>query len=351
MELEKLAQTLAKDGTKPIYLIQGEEPWLVEEAVRRVLQAAVPDPNDTMAVTRVDMAEGRRGARDIVAACRAMGLFTSRLAVVVRAAELIDKKAEDREELQRYCTAPVATTTLILKATALDQRTGLAKAIKKNGEILTYPALKPRDAANWIGARFRQLGHGFESDVPGRVADLAGTSLLQLQQVTEQLSLYAGKGASIRSIDVETALAATREHTVFELIDAVAALDTNGILGHLHAMLEQRERPSGILVMVIRHFRQLTIAADVVARGGGADDVQAACKCHPFVAKKLMDQVGRFPPALLRTGFERFMRGDMELKSSKVPPEVLLEQLLLGLADEARRAQRRGVNARSAVGG
>ena len=350
MDLDQLARTLEKDGTKPVYLIQGEEPWLVEEAARRVLQRAVPDPNDTMAVTRVDLAEGRKGARDIVAACRAMGLFTSRLAVIVRAAELIDKKAEDREELQRYCAAPVATTTLILKATALDQRTGLVKAIKKNGEILTYPALKPREAASWIGARFRQLGHGFESDVPSRVADLAGTSLLQLQQITEQLSLYAGKGASIRAVDVETALAATREHSIFELIDSVAALDTNGILGHLHAMLEQREKPSGILVMVIRHFRQLTLAADTVAQGGKASDVQARCKCHPFVAQKLMDQVGRFPPALLRTGFERFLHADLQLKSSRVPPEVLLEQLLLSLADEARRAARRQGPGRSAAG-
>jgi|GEM_PF-867598 len=348
MASNDLEQSLKKDGTQPIYLIQGDDLWSIEAAIRTIVAAAVPDPNDTMAVTRVDMAEGKKGARDVVGACRAMGLFTSRLAVVVRAAELLDKKADEREEMQRYCAAPVPTTTLILKVAgadsrtnkplSLDKRTSLFKAIKKNGVVLDFTSLKPWEAEKWLDRRFSELGHRVERGVSARVVELVGAGLLQLHNVSEQLSLYAGLNAQVRMVDVENALAATRTHTVFELIDAVTSGQDKAVLQHLHAMLEHRERPSSILSMIVRHFRHLTGAIDIVSGGGRVDDVQQQLGIHPFAAKKLLEQTQRFPLPLLRRGFEDFMRADLQVKSSRIAPEVLLEQLLLGLTAAARRS-------------
>ncbi len=343
MELDALDKALATGRPKPVWLIQGEELWTVEEATRRVLRASVDDAGDAMAVTRVDLAEGKRGAREIVGACRAIGLFTPRIAVVVRAAELVDKKAEDREELARYVGNPAAGATLILKASGtLDGRTSLMKGLKKHGEVLTYDLLKPAQAITWFGRRLQGLGHRHDPDVPRVVVELAGPNLMQLQQIADQLSLFAGTGQPVRLADVEALLASTREHTVFELIDAVTASDTRALLRHLHAMLEQRERPLGILTMVTRHFRMLTEAADVVKAGGRAGDVQAALKCHPFVAEKLARQAGQFSTELLRRGFERFAAADLQLKAARVDPNVRIEQLLVELAAAARAGARRG---------
>jgi DNA polymerase-3 subunit delta len=347
MELDALDKALAAGPSKPVWLIQGDELWTVEEATRRVLRASVADAQDAMAVTRIDLAEGKRGAREIVAACRAIGLFTARVAVVVRAAELLDKRGEDREELLRYCQGPAREATLILKASGtLDGRTSFMKGLKKHGEVLTYDPLKAPQAISWFARRLTALGHRHEADVPRLAVELSGPNLLQLQQIADQLSLYAGPGNLVRVADVEVLLASTREHTVFELIDAVTASDTRGLLRHLHAMLEQRERPLGILTMVTRHFRMLTEASDVVQRGGRAGDVQAKLKCHPFVAEKLVRQVERFSTELLRRGFERFAAADLQLKTARVDPNVRVEQLLVDLAEAARAGSRGGRPAR-----
>lgn len=356
MDLAQLDQTLAKGPPAPLWLVTGEDLWAVEEAIRKITRAAVPDPTDTMAVTRLDMAEGRKGAKDVVGACRAMGLFTSRLAVIVRAAELLDKKNEERDELARYCAAPIPTTTLILKAAGqdpksgkalgLDKRTALFKALKKNGVVLEFGGLKAWEAAKWLDRRLSDLGHRTEPGVANTVVELVGTQLLRLHNVSEQLSLYVGPRAEIRQVDVEVALAATRSHSVFELIDAVTDGQDRALMRHLHAMIEHGESPFGILTMVIRHFRQLTLATEVIARGGRDADVQQAIGVHPFVAKKLTEQARRFPLPLLRRGFEDFLRADLQVKSSRIGPELVLEQLLLGLADAARGRRRQGAPAR-----
>jgi len=360
MDLDALDKTLAKDGPRPIYLIQGAELWSVDEAARRVLKASVADPNDPMSVTRLDMADGKRAAKDVVGACRALGLFTSRLAVIVRAAERLDRKAADREELLSYCQAPVSATTLILKVhlsdgggrgaktKGFDQRTSLVKAIKKHGVVLNYDPLKPYQAEAWLADRFRQLGHRVEASVTRRVVELSGPNILALQQISEQLSLFAGPGQGITVADVEEALVATREHSIFELVDAVTDSDRRAILRHVHAMLEQRQSPFAIMASVIRHYRQLAQALDVTREGGRADAIQQRLKVHPFVAKKLAAQAPRFDPRLLRKSFEAFARADLQVKTSRVDDGVILEQLLLGLAEASSRDRqgRSGARAR-----
>ena len=84
-DLTSLAKRLASEGPARVSLVQGEERLLVDEALRQILAAAVDDPTDAMAVTRIDMAESGNGAKEILAACRSLGLFATRQAVVVRA--------------------------------------------------------------------------------------------------------------------------------------------------------------------------------------------------------------------------------------------------------------------------
>lgn len=331
MELQALAKQLEKN-VAPIWLVYGDELWLVEQAVRMIVTAAVGSYDDPMAVTRVDLAESKRGARDVVAACRSIGLFTSKIAVIARAAEVLDKKAEDKEEIRRYLDAPAKGATLVLRGD-LDGRSALVKNAKKNGQVLVYGPLKPKDAVPWMMDRSRQLGNPLDRDAAFRVVELVGTSLLQLEQVLNQLGLFAGPGVAIRAADVENALAATREHSVFELGDAIGDKNTREALRHLDAMLEQREAPLGILGMIARHFRQLLEAKAVTSRGQGPDEIMRKLRLnHPFIAEKLARQSERFDDATLRGAFEQFYRTEVELKSVRgIEPALRLEALLMRL--------------------
>ncbi|MFO0751174.1 MAG: DNA polymerase III subunit delta [Myxococcota bacterium] len=345
MELGALAQHLKKDGVAPVWVVYGDELWLVEQAIRMIVTAAVGKFDDPMAVTRVDLAEGKKGARDVIAACRSIGLFTSRVAVIARAAEVLDKKAEDKEEIGRYLDAPAAGATLVLRGD-LDGRSALVKRAKKHGQVLAYGPLKPKDAVPWMVERARALGSPIDRDAAYRAVELVGTSLLQLEQILNQLGLYVGPGQTIRAADVEGALAATREHTVFELADAIGDKNAREALRHLNAMLEQREQPTGILGMIVRHFRQLLEAKAVLMRGQGPDEIMRKLKLsHPFIAEKLTRQSERFDEATLRSAFEQFFRTELELKSSRgVEPALRLEALLLRLSAQApapARAARR----------
>ncbi len=327
----ELQRELTKRGPKPIYLVQGTERLWMDAAVREILRAAVGDPDDAMAITRVDLAESGRGAKDVLGACRSLGLFAQKQAVLVRGADVLEKRAEDRDALADYAQAPDAQTTLILVATKLNGNSALVRRIKKSGAVLSFEPLKPWQTPPWIAAEARRLGHAIDDATARLIGDLTGTGLLELQMVVEQLSLYVGKGQPVTTAAAEALLVSTRPHTVFELADAVGERRLVAALGHLHAMMSQREPALRILAMLIRHFRMLWQVREARDEGQDLGEVQRRLSLHEFVAKKLWAQATRFHPTTLRRIYDTLYATDLRLKSTGLSDELVMERLVMDL--------------------
>lgn len=331
MDLDDLARALSQGRPKPVYILQGSEQLLLDEAEALILRHAVDDPRDAMAVSRLDLADAKVGAREVVAACRAIGLFVSRIAVVARAVDAVDKKTSERDELARYVAEPVGACTLILKATKLDGKSALVKRVKKNGAVLSFDELKPYQAVGWVSDRCRGLGHPTDRQTAQLVVELVGPNLLRLRNTLEQLSLYVGAGQPITPQAVEACLAATRSHDVFELVDAVAEQRAGAALRHLQAMLGQREPALKILSMLSRHFRTLWQLKTLRERGADLDQATREVGVHPYTAKKTWPQTQKFHDRVLRDVFERLYETDLALKSSPIEDALVMERLVLDL--------------------
>src|SRR5205085_802272 len=126
------------------------------------------------------------------------------------------------------------------------------------------------------------------------------------------------EGAAIRIADVEEVVATTRQHTVFELIDAVGAGDREAALSLLGGILSMREPALRLLALLARHVRQLWQVRDLMtgSRHGGQGEVAQALGVPPFVAMKLMDQARRLSAARIGAMHEAIFRTDRTLKLS-----------------------------------
>jgi DNA polymerase-3 subunit delta len=331
--LQQLATQLGAEGVKPLYLVQGDERLLVDEAVRLIARHAVDDPGDAMAVTRVDLADAGRGAREILDACRSLGLFTPRTVVIVRTAELLDKRPDDNDRVAEYALDPCRQATLILVATKLNGNGALSRRFKKKGEVLTFAPLQGRDVPRWVSDEARALGHRVEPAAASLIGELVGTGLHQLRLVVDQLSLYVGPGQPITEAAVETVLTSTRAHTIFELVDAVGQRRTAEALAHLSSMFEHREAALKILGMVIRQFRMLWQIGVARYQGASLDDVIRDLRLHPYQAKKMWAQSERFDRSSLQHAYERLYETDLRLKSGSKDDARVMERLVMRLCE------------------
>ncbi len=312
----------------PLVYLCGEERYLVDRALEMIksamLQPATKDFN-------YDVLHGKEaGVARIIACARTLPMMAPRRLVLVREADALS--ADELLQLSTYVAAPVPESCLCLLADKADLRLKFFTLWKKHGLLLKLDLLNERQLPGFIEQEARRLKVGLEPGVAVRIAEEVGADLGQLVFALERLSCYVQAGAPIRIADVEEVVATTRQHSVFELIDAVGSSDREKALRLLCEMMALREPALRLLAMLGRHVRQLWQTCDLLAHGSrNPGEVASALGVAPFVAGKLVDQARRL--SLQRVGrmHESIYQTDRSLKLSKVDDERLMEQLILRL--------------------
>ncbi len=96
-------------------------------------------------------------------------------------------------------------------------------------------------------------------------------------------------------------------------------------------MLEEKNAAE-IFPMIIRQFRLLIQAREIVEARGMVQDVQEALGVHPFVAGKAFQQAGRFTMRNLESIHRRLLKMDEAYKTSAMPLDTALEMFVVELA-------------------
>jgi DNA polymerase III subunit delta len=310
----------------PVSILHSEHPVLVDRAVAAIRDAAVPP---AMRGFNYDIVEGKATAARILGAARTLPMMGPRRMVLVRDAALIP--ADEHPALIEYLEKPSETTVLVLLTSKLDKRLKLFSAAAKRGLIHVLEA--PRNPAPWIRAEAEARKVALRPDAVERLVDAVGADLSRLALVIEQLALYAGDRA-VTGEDVEDLVADTRERTVFELTDAIGLADLRGALSAVSSLTDQRQSAIGVLVMLARHIRQLSLLHAGRAQGLGKGELAQAVGVPPFIADKLAQQARRYTPGALARATRLIADADRALKGQVIEDEMRVE----GISGAAAKA-------------
>jgi DNA polymerase-3 subunit delta len=83
--------------------------------------------------------------------------------------------------------------------------------------------------------------------------------------------------------------------------------------------------------MVIRQFRLLLLAREVLDSNGNQKDVEKALGVHPFVAEKTTRQARSFTLPLLERIYHRLLEIDEGAKTGQVALDLALDMLVVEL--------------------
>ena len=84
--------------------------------------------------------------------------------------------------------------------------------------------------------------------------------------------------------------------------------------------------------MVVRQFRLLIQAREILDGRGNKDDVARALHVHPFVAEKTTGQAGRFSMESLEYIYHKLLGIDEGVKTGQVTLDLALDTLVIELA-------------------
>jgi len=315
----------------PVYYICGER--FEVDRVTLALREAVLRGQEASAFN-FDALEASCGPDEILAAARTVPMLGPRRLVQVRDAHLLN--AEQLGRLLPYVKDPAPFTCLLLIGDKVDLRLKFFTELKKQGVVQRYEPLKERQASGWVTGEARRQRIKLRPGAAERLADAVGTDMAQLSSALERLSLYKGAEQAIGPDDVDELLAQTRQHSIFELTNAVGRGLRREAMLVLRRMLQDREPGVRIVTMLARHLRQIWSAKELSARGVDQQAIAAEIGVHPFFVRDIVTQAERFGDAMLGRTHRALFEADRKLKSSRLTDGAVLEQLVMTLCPEGQ---------------
>ena len=159
---------------------------------------------------------------------------------------------------------------------------------------------------------------------------MVGVDTRQAGMEIAKLLAYVNWARPVNALDVEAVCIVTSQQSVFDFVDALANGNGKSAQHLLHRLLESEDEFS-LWGMVIRQFRLLLQAREILDGRGNQNDVARALGVHPFVAEKTAQQASRFSIESLESIYRKLLRIDEGVKTSQVTLDLALDTLVVEL--------------------
>ncbi|NUP09327.1 MAG: DNA polymerase III subunit delta [Polyangiaceae bacterium] len=333
-----------EEALRPIFLVTGEEGFLVDEVVRKLQK--VCSIGGLAGFNEDRFMAGEAHVDTVLASARSVPMMAKRRFVLVRSVERWESRSDDGEgatskaskaasaldRLAAYAADPAPTAVLVLVASKLHAQRKIVTAAKKGGFIVQCDPLKRGEPAPWLMARAKRVGNPLPRDVAEHIADLVGSDLGALADALERLSLFVGPGATITEDAVSAMIAPVRNAAMWTLTDAICARDlvkTLRVMGELE-IGRGAELPT--LGAIASSVRKMVHFADHIAAGNNAQAAAEAAGLPPFKARDMERAFKNLPKGTLGRWMELCAQTDVDLKGgARRGSKAVLEGMILSM--------------------
>ena len=344
MELrpDRLERQLASEPLRPVYLVAGAEPLLVQEAADAVRARA---REEGYGERQVLDAEGSFDWNELARGVATLSLFATR--------RLFDLRlpsgrpgVDGAKALIEYCGRAAPDTVLLITTQewSTKHKGKWTDAIAAAGHVVPVWPLKPHELPDWLQRRLRRRGLVATPDALRLLQDRVEGNLLAAAQEIDKLALAVGVagGPAAQPIDadrMEQLVADSSRFDVFRLADAAFAGEVTRVVRMLAALRAEGEQVAGLMPMIAKEVVSLASIARAAERGGGVAAAMRAA--HVWESKQAVYRraLERHPVSRWEAFAAECGHVDRTAKGrGDGDPWLLLERLLVAIADaKARR--------------
>ena len=309
-----------------------------EFAIARKLKDFESDFSDP---TSADMNTTRLEARlmsedDLGNAVNAMPFLAKRRLVLLANPSSRYSNPQARKKFLEFIEKTPETTRLIIYESVEPkeaEKHWLVKWAEKNQNSIQARAfMLPRlkDMTGWIVNETKNQGGKIEPRAAEMLKEMVGVDTRQAGMEIAKLLAYVNWARPINSQDVDAVCVTTSEQSVFDFVDALANGNSKLAQHLLHRLLETEDEFS-LWGMVVRQFRLLIQAREILDGDGKKEDVARALGVHPFVAEKAAQQASRFSIETLEAIYRQLLNIDERVKTSRVNLDLAMDTLVVEL--------------------
>jgi DNA polymerase III subunit delta len=327
---------LQQNKVSPLYLFEGTEIYLRDQSLKKLTESAVDAAMRDFNVASISVAQGNlEGA---LAMAREFPMISPRRVVVVTGFEAISDDKQ-LELLKDYLRAPAETTALVFVSDGLDNRRNISTMLRKSCEVVSFEPLGEA-APDWVCDYVRRAGSSITPAAAAYLVGMAGADLMRLSNELEKLITYNGDDRAITREEIDELVRYSREHSNFELSDAVMDGDRKRSLKLLdHIFANPAEPPQTLALLILgaiaSNFRRMLLVKELMRQNATNSEVAKAAGMSPYAVTRFNERARKKETGRIIAGIERIARTDVALKSSLATPRLQLELLICDLCPVA----------------
>lgn len=330
MTYAELNRAIEGRSIPPLLFLYGEETFLLDRALQRLRDAAVPaDARDF----NLNLYHGKESPVEVILdTALTLPVFSSHRLVLVRDAQ--DLSAASLDAFLPYLADPAPETILVFTADRIDGRKKFFQEFKKRGVLVEFKRLYDNQIPAFVREQAKSTGFALTEDALALFCRRVGNSLQEVSGEVNKLFAYLGERDLADVADVAAVVSDTRVDSIFELTNAIGARKKGEALRLLTRLLAEGTAPLMMLTMMVRHFRQLWQARELLEQGVASKEIARQIGINPYFIDGLVSQSRRFSLARYRQIFMLFLEVDLGLKSSGAHPAAMLEKLVLDVMED-----------------
>ncbi len=324
------AKTAAADA--PAYLVRGDDPSLVGQAVHELLSRLSGDHDPAMVVEEHGSAGGDDlDAAAVVDALTTPPFLTDRRIVVVREAGRLG--AADAGRLVECLDTPVDGVRVVFAAGGGTVPAALVKAVERVGSVVDTSLRTGRDRAQWLAEHLRAAPVHLDGPAAARLEEHLGGDVNRLSGLVDTLAAAYGVGAKVDEEHLAPFLGEPGTVAPWDLTDAIDTGRTDEALAMLGRLLGPGAfHPLALLGILHRHYAAM-LRLDGAEVSTGEEAAALLGMRSAFPAKKALEQSRRLGSARIGRAVVLLAGVDLDLRGrSALPDDVVLEVLVARLS-------------------
>lgn len=354
---ERFVAEVAGRKLRPAYVFIGDEVFFRDQCRQALLRHLVPDDLRDFSLHDLDLAGS--SIADVLDRARTPSLMAPFQVLFIRGVKNLYGRGSHEEEfaaIEAYVKDPNPAAVLIFVADHMsipadvrrmemqdkDRYQRIRDTLGEYCGIVELARVEESDGIRWVVEHAQQESVRVDQDAARELIDALGADMMLVSRELEKLVLYVGEKKQITLGDVETMVLAAKQRSLYELTDAISAKDKPRALAVLGALLstsEGEEAAIGHLYMLARTFRQMLVILEKNVRDPRTiwQALWQGFRVPPFAAEDIIRQAHRYKSRRELTRALRLIaRADLQLRSNPPSKRIVLEQLVIHLAEEPK---------------
>lgn len=335
---KELSKALKSQPLAHIYLLYGEDSYLVEQYAALLEKQALGKGDPTFNSDRFD---GRKLDFDaLYNSVMTLPMLADCRSILIDDPDIERFTAGELEKLQEVLEQVEDGTVLILavkqagfsvKKSAKCRK--LQEQVERLGVVAQLGARTTTDLAKTVVKRLEQTGATISMEDAKYLVERTTGELSAVNCEADKLAACGAAGLPITRALIDRLVPATVEAEIFSLSKAILSRDYDRAMGILQGLLYLREPGVNILYTLSSAFIDLYRAKAAVFADAQAAQIAAdfGYKGREFAVKNALRDSRKLSLGFLKGALEVLLEADQKLKSSRVGEDIILQQTVTQL--------------------